>query len=90
MLVGNERRGNLNRSDRERASRVIAGLPIDIRAFDPERVRAKLAPLAARAGQTVYDAAYLDLAVESGAALTTLDRRLIAAALAEGVQVLKP
>ena len=34
---------------------------------------------------TVYDAAYLDLAIREGLPLATLDRQLERAALAEGV-----
>lgn len=43
--------------------------------------------LAAAHGLTVYDAAYLDLALDVDAVLATLDRRLRAAALAEAVAV---
>lgn len=44
--------------------------------------------LAARHGLTVYDAAYLALALEVDGELATTDRALAAAALAEGVSVL--
>jgi predicted nucleic acid-binding protein len=44
--------------------------------------------LAARHGLTVYDAAYLELALRRGLALATLDRELRAAAQTEGVVLL--
>jgi predicted nucleic acid-binding protein len=43
--------------------------------------------LAERHGLTVYDAAYLDLALDVDAELATLDRELARAAAAEGVAV---
>jgi predicted nucleic acid-binding protein len=36
---------------------------------------------------TIYDAAYLELAIRSSASLATLDSALEAAAIAEGVEV---
>jgi predicted nucleic acid-binding protein len=90
VLLVKERRQAFSSSDRQRTSDVIASLPIDIRAVDPERVRNRIASLATRTGLSVYDAAYLDLAIEIGAPLATLDRRLSASARAEGVELLLP
>ena len=44
--------------------------------------------LARRCGLTVYDAAYLEVAERHGVRLATLDRTLVAAALATGVGLL--
>jgi predicted nucleic acid-binding protein len=44
--------------------------------------------LAERHGLTVYDAAYLDLAIDVDGELATLDRALAKAAAAEGVSVI--
>lgn len=66
--------GALARSGVETAERGLAGL---MEALD----------LAARHGLSVYDAAYLQLAVEVDAELATLDRALARAALDEGVEV---
>lgn len=88
VLVIKERRGSLSRPDRERTSDDIAALPIAIQQLDPERVRRQVAALAARTGLTVYDAAYLDLAIETGAAIATLDQKLVAAAREAGVPLL--
>lgn len=90
VLLIKERRNAISPSDRQRTSDVIASLPIDIRSLDPERVRNRVASLATRTGLTVYDAAYLDLAVETGAAIATLDRRLGMSARAEGVEIISP
>lgn len=49
---------------------------------------ARTAELAQLRGLSVYDAVYIDLAVQSGAELATFDGRLAAAARAEGVSVL--
>ena len=56
-----------------------------------DRGRAGLAgsmQLARRHGLTVYDAAYLDLALDVDGSLATRDRELAAAAEAEGVEVI--
>ena len=45
--------------------------------------------LADRHGLSVYDATYLQLAVDAGAALATLDQALQRAARAEGVEVVR-
>lgn len=46
--------------------------------------------LAGRHGLTVYDAAYLELAIDVEGQLATLDKDLAAAAAAEGIEVLGP
>ena len=46
--------------------------------------------LAIRHGLTVYDAAYLDLAIREGLPLATLDKDLIAAAGQCGVAMFQP
>ncbi len=90
VLLVKERRRAFSPSDRQRTSDVIASLPIDVRGLDPQRVRNRIAPLATRTGLSIYDAAYLDMAIEMGAPLATLDRRLSASARAEGVELLLP
>jgi predicted nucleic acid-binding protein len=44
--------------------------------------------LAERHGLTIYDAAYLELALRRKTALATLDRQLPAAAVSSGVELL--
>ena len=55
----------------------------------PER-RRDVARLALKHGLSAYDAAYLDLALREHSPLATLDKKLAAAAHAEGVTVLGP
>jgi len=59
--------------------------PIQIDHESPERSFTHLMPLAKVRGLTIYDAAYLELAVRKGLPLGTLDRTLLKAAKAEGV-----
>lgn len=65
--------------------RVLAGLPIVLDAIPNE---AALMALARRHRLTVYDAAYLELALRESVPLGTLDAALAAAARAEGVVLL--
>jgi predicted nucleic acid-binding protein len=64
----------LFRAGFEVADRGLAGLQGSMRLAD-------------RHGLTIYDAAYLDLAIDVDGALATLDGKLEAAAIAEGVQI---
>lgn len=65
----------LFRAGFETADRGLAGLQASIRLAD-------------RHGLSIYDAAYLDLALDVDGQLATLDRALARAATAEGVEVL--
>ncbi|MEC9432637.1 MAG: type II toxin-antitoxin system VapC family toxin [Pseudomonadota bacterium] len=62
----------------------IDALPIDL---DRTPDGASLIRLARTHGLSAYDALYLELALRRGAELATLDRRLAAAAEAEGVRL---
>lgn len=63
-------------------------LRIRIDETDSDTVRLRLLPLAQRYRLTLYDAAYLELAMRLGAPLATLDEALRAAARAEAVPLL--
>jgi predicted nucleic acid-binding protein len=65
--------------------RVLARLPIRL-ASTPEND--DVVALARERKLTVYDAAYLELAIREGLPLATLDRALEKAAIAEGVPLL--
>jgi predicted nucleic acid-binding protein len=67
----------LYRSGFETADRGHAGLMATLR-------------LASRHALTVYDAAYLELAIDVDGQLATLDRDLALAAVAEGIEVIGP
>ena len=87
-LLSAERRGRLSGEDVAHFSRMLLDLPIAVdpvtrsAAFNATRRLARAQRL------TLYDAAYLELAIRLGLPLATLDTRLGAAARAEGVQLL--
>ncbi len=85
IFVTAERRGRLPGTQTERVLALLAKLPITIRHDADEDA---ILRLARTHGLTVYDAAYLDLAVRSATPLATLDRALVAAAKAEGVMLI--
>lgn len=86
LLVA-ERRGRLTRSDGERALILLSSLPLTMHPMQPGQLQSVL-NFAREHQLSVYDAAYLALAVEGGFSLATLDGRLRAAAKAVGVGVL--
>lgn len=73
----------------DEANNVLRTLSIDPQVdFETSRRAWRyVVPLARRHDLTVYDAAYLELAVRSGAALASNDADLVAAARVEGVQL---
>lgn len=82
------RRRRITIAHRDAALETLASLPV---AVDPEtgiRAWAQTLDLSTRFDLTVYDAAYLELAVRRGLPLATLDRELRAAASAAGVTLL--
>lgn len=84
-LIQNERRGRLTESETERFLREILGAALTLDQTPDEN---RLLPLARRHRLTVYDAAYLELALRRSLPLATLDTALAAAARAEGVPVI--
>ena len=82
------RRGRHDAAFRDATLADLALLPIRL---DPETDRqawGATAQLAARHRLTLYDAAYLELALRRGLSLATLDHELRSAASAEGVVIL--
>jgi predicted nucleic acid-binding protein len=82
------RRGRIDTARRESVLRDLSLLAISI---DPDTDKAAWAAtlqLADRFGLTLYDAAYLELALRRGLPLATLDRALRAAAQALGLEVI--
>ena len=76
VLLVNERRGRLTEVQSAQFLRALARLPIRI---DRSPDEAQLMTLARRHRLTVYDAAYLELALRERLPLVTLDARLEAA-----------
>ena len=85
-LVVNERRGRLEETDSVAFLREMDRLPIrfEERPGSSDLVLA----LARRHGLTVYDASYLEAGLRHGVPVATLDRKLAAAAAAEGIGAL--
>lgn len=70
------------------ALRHAASLLVEIDHAGVEIVLSATADLADRHGLTIYDASYLELALRRGLPIASLDRKLRAAATAEGVSLL--
>ena len=84
-LIVNERRGRITEAETARFLRRLSRFPI---AIDDVRNEAAVLSVARRHRLTVYDAAYLELAIREGVPLATLDGPLAGAARTEGVPVL--
>jgi len=85
MMIVNERRGRLDSAKTGQALRLLRGLPV---STDTEPDEDRLMHLARRHRLTVYDAAYLELALRGIYPLATLDAALIAAARAEAAPLI--
>ena len=81
-LVTAERRGRLTQEDTAAAVQAIDALGIQL---DQAPDSTSLLRLARTHGLTAYDAMYLELSIRQQRPLATLDRKLHAAAQAEGV-----
>jgi predicted nucleic acid-binding protein len=81
-LVISERRGRLTERDTRLFLRQVARLPVTV---DRSPEETATLTLARRHRLTIYDSAYLELALRGTVPLATLDRALADAAQAEGV-----
>lgn len=84
-LVVAERRGRIEAAKVDRASTLLAALPVDVDTSAPNPSR--LLEICRRHQRTAYDAVYLDLARREGYPLATVDAGLIQACKEAGVQV---
>ena len=73
---------------RDRVLSDLSDFPIHVDQETHQQAWGTTVRLAERRGLTVYDAAYLELAMRRGLPLATLDEELRAAAVSEGVQLL--
>jgi predicted nucleic acid-binding protein len=85
VLLAAERRGRIGRADVEVRLQRLADLPIEIDDETDRRAWHDTLVLARAERLTVYDAAYLELAMRRGAVLATLDADLAKAAKRVGV-----
>jgi predicted nucleic acid-binding protein len=86
LLVA-ERRNRLSFAEATRFLSFLRELPISVEQADPERIFGEVLLLAREQRLSVYDAAYLDLALRQGLPLATQDRALRAAASRCGVEI---
>lgn len=86
-LIAGERRARIDRANTAAFLARVAQLPIQT-----DRTPNEMAVLdaARRHRLTVYDAACFELAVRRGVELATLDKHLLAAAVADGVPLVTP
>jgi len=84
-LIMSERRARILPEDSDSFLRSLEQLRIDI---DPSSNQSAMMILSRKHGLSVYDAAYLAVAVRDSLQIATLDKALEAAALAEGVPLL--
>ncbi len=84
-LLVNERRGRLGIAETAATLGAVARLRVSIDADHHEQ---RVLDLARRCRLTVYDAAYLEVAIRRALPLASLDRRLRDAATASGVPLL--
>lgn len=81
------------RYDLDRADVMLSRLrhlPIEVDPETDERAWGPILALSRSEGLTVYDAAYLELALRLGATLMSCDRELVARARARGLSVIAP
>jgi predicted nucleic acid-binding protein len=83
-----ERRKRATQADMTEALHAVLSLPIEIDRDTTRRVAGETTGLARQHGLTVYDAAYLELAMRLGATLATSDAALARAARKAGVGLL--
>lgn len=85
ILVVNERRNRISPADSIQFLKDLDEFTIEI---DPRRDGADILELSRQTGRTVYDAAYLALAMRERIPLATLDKALQAAAISAGIPLL--
>lgn len=86
VLVMAERRQRLKSGESSRFLELVRGLPIYVEDVSLSRATGEVLSVAREYELSVYDAAYLELAMRAGAALATRDHALIAAADNAGVR----
>ena len=87
-LLQAHRRRRIDHDAFENALTRLASLPLEVDDSVPRRAWAATLSLAQVHGLTLYDAVYLDLALNRGLALATLDRQLRQAATMDGIALL--
>jgi len=84
VLVVAERRGRLKEADTTQFVELLRSLPIAVEETPPDRALRSVLALAREYRLSSYDAAYLELAMRTGAPLASRDEGLRAACTASG------
>jgi len=87
-LLAAERRKRITVAQAASFLNRIGGLPVTVELQQVSRAHDQVLSAARQHGLTVYDAAYLELAVRRGLPLATLDDRLNRASVAAGVALI--
>jgi predicted nucleic acid-binding protein len=90
VLAVSERRGRCTPADTAQWLGFLAKLPIVVDDETQQRAWTDTLALARQHGLTLYDAAYLELAVRENLPLASLDKQLKVAAKAIGVSAFQP
>jgi predicted nucleic acid-binding protein len=88
-LIMAERRKRASQADIAEAFNLVAALPVVTDDETAQRSVSDTAALARQYGLTIYDAAYLELAMRRGAKLASTDGDLVKAAKTAGVAIFK-
>jgi predicted nucleic acid-binding protein len=86
-LIMAERRKRASQAAISEGLSLVAALPVETDPETAQRAFSDTAALARQYGLTIYDAAYLELAMRRGASLSTTDGPLAKAAKAAGVPI---
>ena len=86
MLV-NTRRGRIEPAIATGAFRILGELDIETDTVFGTEASIRVYQLASESGLTVYDAAYLDLAIRKNTGLATFDKKLSVAASKAGIKL---
>jgi predicted nucleic acid-binding protein len=89
-LLTAERRGRIRADEVTRVTRHLLSLPIEIDPPERNRAGTALFRLARTRGLSVYDAAYLELAIRRGLPIATLSSDVRITAETEGVTLYQP
>ena len=88
MLVA-ERRGRISKAQLMRLVELLGALPVTVDISTSERAMGAILAVAREQRLSVYDAAYLELAMREGSPIASLDEQLKTAAERCGVPLLK-
>jgi predicted nucleic acid-binding protein len=89
-LLAGEKRKRISQEMMQSFLDDLAALPVTLEQSPAGVVFDRIQSLGRQQGLTAYDAAYLDLALESGLALATLDEALVRACKNTGVVLVRP